>query len=312
MNPRITAAEAASILGLSVQAIHKQLKSKNLECSKSQNRVYFGHETARNLFEFKFTPQIISFQIVKGGTGKTSIALSFSVRANLYGARVLCIDLDQQGNLTQALQVDAENKPVLIDVIKQRLDIEDSIVPVSPGLDLIPSRIENAVLDNLLMLERHPLHTVFKESLEKLKRKYDVIVIDCPPALGQAVAAITLASDLIIAPVTPEEFSLSGLKISFEEIKEMEKKYGTKIPFKLILNKFDTRTTLSHEILTTLIKHPIYGERLFKSYIRSSQEFPNTISASQSIFDTLKSNSAKEDIDLFTREALNISFGDKK
>lgn len=306
MKPRITAPEAAAILGISVQAIHKQIKAKNLDSSKSQNRVYFGHETAKNLFNFKFNPQIISFQIVKGGTGKTSIALSFSIRANLYGAKVLCIDLDQQGNLTQALQVDAENKPVLIDVIKQKMDISDAIIPVFPGLDLIPSRIENAVLDNVLMLERHPLHTVFRDELQKLKEKYDLIVIDCPPALGQAVAAITLSSDLIIAPVTPEEFSLSGLKISFEEIKEMEKKYGIKIPFKLILNKFDTRTTLSHEILTTLIKHPIYGERLFRSYIRSSQEFPNSISASHSIFDTIKINSAKEDIDLFTREALNI------
>jgi chromosome partitioning protein len=306
MKAKFTAADAANFLGITIQAVHKQLKTKGLQFEKNQNRVYFGHSTSCGLFNLKFKPKTVAFQIVKGGTGKTSLAHAVAVRANLYGARVLCIDLDQQGNLTQAFQVNAEELPVMIDVLKEGLKLQDTIVNISEGLDLIPSRIENAILDNVIMLSRFPLEHVYKERLQVFRKKYDLIIIDCPPALGQSVAAVALSSDVIIAPVTPEEFSLSGLKISTQEILNLEKNYKTRIPFRLVLNKFDTRTSLSHEVLSTLIKHPIYGEKLFKTYVRASQEFPNSITSSESIFDNLKSSAAKEDIDLLTKELLEI------
>ena len=66
----------------------------------------------------------------------------------------------------------------------------------------------------------------------------------------------------------------------------------------MLLNKFDSRTSLSHEILSTLIRHPIYGDRLFKAYVRASQEFPNSITNNETIFDHMKASTAKEDIDL--------------
>lgn len=306
MGGKFTAADAANFLEISIQAVHKQLKVGGLIFKKNQNRVYFSHETSRQLFKLKFKPKIIAFQIVKGGTGKTSLAHAIAIRANLYGARVLCVDLDQQANLTQALQVDAEELPVMVDMLKDNIDIKDVIVNISAGLDLIPSRIENAILDNVIMLNRLSLDRVYRERFKELRKEYDLIVFDCPPALGQSVASIALTADIVIAPVTPEEFSLSGLKITTQEISNIEQNFTVQIPFKLILNKFDTRTILSHEVLSTLIKHPVFGEKLFRTYVRSSQEFPNSITNSESIFDNLKNSPAKEDIDLLTREILGI------
>jgi len=306
LNAKITASDAASLLGVSLQYIHKQLKTKNLKSFKNQNRVYFGYQTARELFKINFEKKIISFQIVKGGTGKTSLAHAIAVRSNLYGAKILCIDLDQQSNLTQAFQINAEEQPVMVDILEEKMHIKDAIINVSEGLDLIPSRIENAILDNIIMLNRFPLDRVYRDRLQELRKNYDLIIIDCPPALGQSVAAATLCSNMVIAPVTPEEFSLSGLKMSVQEILNIEKNFGVKIPFRIILNKFDTRTYLSHEILSTLIKHPVYNEKLFKTYIRTSQDFPNAIANGIAIFDNLKTSSAKEDIDLLTQEILGI------
>ena len=307
MSSKITAVDAADFLSVSIQAIHKHLKSKNLPFEKNQNRVYFGHDTSKELFNLSFDSKIVAFQIVKGGTGKTSLAHALAVRANLYGARVLCIDLDQQANLTQAFQVNSEELPVMIDVLKDGVNIDDCIVNISSGLDIIPSRIENAILDNVIMLNRLPLDRVYRDRFVELKKRYDLIVIDCPPALGQSVAAVALSADMIIAPVTPEEFSLSGLKISTEEIANIERSYKIEIPLRLVLNKFDTRTSLSHEVLSTLIKHPVFGEKLFKTYIRISQDFPNSIANAQSIFDVIKPTSAKEDVDLLTREILDVN-----
>jgi chromosome partitioning protein len=307
MSAKFTAVDAAGFLNVSLQAIHKHLKTKKLAFEKNQNRVYFSHLTSKSVFNLSFDPKIVAFQIVKGGTGKTSLAHAISVRANLYGARVLCIDLDQQANLTQALLVNSEELPVMVDILKDGINLESCIVNITQGLDLLPSRIENAILDNVIMLNRLPLDRVYKDRFIELKKQYDLIVIDCPPALGQSVAGVALSSDMIIAPVTPEEFSLSGLKISTEEIANIERTYKTRIMLKLVLNKFDTRTSLSHEVLSTLIKHPVFGEKLFKTYIRASQDFPNSITNGQSIFDAIRPTSAKEDVDLLTREILEIS-----
>lgn len=92
MNPKMLVNEASETLGITAQALHNQIKRKNLEHGKSRNRVYFGHETAKALLNFSFSPQILCFQIVKGGTGKTSMCLALAVRASLYGAKTLLID----------------------------------------------------------------------------------------------------------------------------------------------------------------------------------------------------------------------------
>lgn len=100
MNPKMTAKEAAEFLGISARQVFKRLLAAELPYSKVNGAVCFGYPTARQLFRLSLKPKAISFQIVKGGTGKTSLACAVAIRANLYGLRVLCIDLDQQGNLT--------------------------------------------------------------------------------------------------------------------------------------------------------------------------------------------------------------------
>ena len=101
--------------------------------------------------------------------------------------------------------------------------------------------------------------------------------------------------------------NVSGLKITTQEITDLEQTYHRKIPMRVVLNKYDNRTMLSHEVMSSLIKHPTLGPKLFKSYIRISQEFPNAIARGGSIFDILKETPAKEDIDLLTREILDLT-----
>ncbi len=309
MEPKMTAAAAARFLGVTVQAVHKKLKKRDLLFGKRENRVFFGHDTARQLFEIPFAlnHRVIALQIVKGGPGKSTITKSIAVCANLHGAKILVIDLDQQGNLTRDFMPKRNDTPVMIDIVNGDASIEDAIVTIGPGLDLLPSRLDNSVLDNVIMLKSLPLDRVYRELIDTVKDRYDLVLIDCPPALSQSTAAAALAADLVIAPVAPEPYCLDGLKMTTNELKSLEKRYKQKVPLKVVLNKYNHSKALSREIFQELVKHDYFSQRLFKTVIRDSQEFPNAASEYRSIFCILKETIAKEDIEALTREVLEIT-----
>ena len=148
---------------------------------------------------------------------------------------------------------------------------------------------------------------LYKNIINTVIENYDLIVIDCPPALGQSVTAATLASDTIIFPLTPEKFSLSGLEISYKEISTINKRFNTSCNFKILLNKFDMRTALSSEVLAKIMNHALFQKMTFNTFIRSCQDFPNMLYATTNIFSNTKYSAAKDDIDLLTKEILNLN-----
>lgn len=82
--PKMAATYLADALGISIQAIHKQLKTYSIQCPKIGNKSYITHSIAKQLFKFPFAPKKIAFQIVKGGTGKTTAIHNISCAASLY------------------------------------------------------------------------------------------------------------------------------------------------------------------------------------------------------------------------------------
>src|SRR5436190_14560982 len=133
MQPKMSIAHAASFLDISGQYVHKQLKYKKIICPKFGKKLYLTFTQAKQLFNIKFSHKVIVGQIVKGGTGKTTTIDNVASCANTYGARVLKIDADPQGNLTDACGIDAEDKPVLIDVLTDGLNIKEAVFNISAG-----------------------------------------------------------------------------------------------------------------------------------------------------------------------------------
>ncbi len=80
MEPKMLVIDAADAFKVTAQALHNKLKRDKLDYKKNKNRIYFTHKTAKALFNLRFKQQIISFQIVKGGTGKTTLCLSLGIR----------------------------------------------------------------------------------------------------------------------------------------------------------------------------------------------------------------------------------------
>lgn len=306
--PKMSINRAADFLGVSVQAVHKQLKAKNIDVPKLGNKSYIDYRVARELFNLKFKQRIIAGQIVKGGTGKTTTIENIASCANTYGARVLKVDADPQGNLTDVNGINADDTPVLIDVLTEDATIEDCVVNIAEGIDLIPSRIDNVTIDNFLVNKRLPLDHIYTTTLEPILDNYDYIFIDCPPYIGQAVTAAALFADTILIPMNPDKFSAKGLSILKKEIETLNKHYKkNKVDFKVFLNKFSGKTILSNNSLFALVQDPELQDRFLTSVIPYSQEIPNVIDRSLNLFCSLKKSVTRGDFDALTRELLHIN-----
>lgn len=308
--PKVSIYTAAEFLGITTQAVFKQLKNKGIVVDKISNKGFITYDSAKALYNISFKRKKIAGQIVKGGTGKTTTIDNIASCANTYGAKVLLIDADPQGNLTDANGIDAENFPVLIDLIKDEIPVEDCVVRLANGLDLIPSRIENVILDNEIVNKRLPLDKLYKNILAPIESNYDFIFIDCPPTMGQAVAAATLYSDLILVPLNPDKFSAKGLKILKNEVENLNKTYHKKIAYKVFLNKFSGKTILSDKAIVSLLSDQELEGKVLSTTVQFSQEIPNTTDENRNVFNTLKKSVVREDYNRLTLELLEI-YNDK-
>lgn len=305
--PKKSIADVADFLNVTTQAVHKQLKTKGISCQKIGNKSFITFDTAKKLFNFNFKKKKVAVQIVKGGTGKTTSIDNIASCATTYGAKVLLIDADPQGNLTDANGVDAENYPVLIDVVKGEANIKDCIVPITNGLHILPSRIENVILDNEIVNKRLPLDKFYKNILASVEDDYDFIFIDCPPTMGQAVTAATLYADIVLAPLNPDKFSAKGLKILKQEVETLNNGYHKNISYKVYLNKFSGKTILSDKAIVSLISDPELEGKVLSTTVQYAQEIPNVTDENKNAFSSLKKSLVREDFDRLTRELLEIS-----
>ena len=148
----LTPADLANLFGnITVHGIYKQIKKEQIPIktnnSKRKQIPPLGVRKFLLNKGFIYPQQNISFQIVKGGVGKTSLSYSLAIRATHYGAKVLLIDLDQQGNLTRSLVLDTKDNKVFLDIVRDNFPIENTIIQINENLDLLPSNLNNSRLD---------------------------------------------------------------------------------------------------------------------------------------------------------------------
>lgn len=298
----LSTADLAAFVGLSPKECLRELES------------LFGTLSFKSLIEpqivrrylsskgYQYPQHVVSFQMLKGGVAKTTSALNFGLRAAMYGARVLFIDLDQQANLSFALGVEDETLPVWIDIVEKKKKIEEVVVEIDQGVDLIPSSLNNSVLDRALLNGSRNWAQAVKGPLQQIKGGYDLVIIDTAPNLSAINTAVTCASDLVVLPINPDKFSVSGMKKHLADLQELKAEFDLKFSEKILFTKFDGRESASREILNQVAES--FSDQLMGHYIRTSTDIKNTIGTSKTIFNT-KSN-AKEDYDLVTKELLGF------
>lgn len=160
---------------------------------------------------------IITTAIIKGGAGKTTTAAALAQAAVKAGRRVLAIDLDGQGNLTTMLKGHQGDAGSSYDMIINS-NASGCIIDTPMGVALSPASADLSLLQSV---KGGALR--LRAALERVKNDYDLIVIDTPPAIGEAALNALVASDGLLIPLEADASSAHGLGLSVDLVKQISK-----------------------------------------------------------------------------------------
>ncbi len=212
---------------------------------------------------------IITITNQKGGVGKTTTAAALLSSLGNRGASVLGIDLDPQGSLGFSLGLDIEHCTTVYDVFRETVDVNDAIHKAGP-CDMLPSNILLSAAEQ--QFTQPGREFMLKAAIARIKKKYDYIIIDTPPALNILTVNAYVATDSIIIPMAPEILSLLGVSQIKDTIESVRSYYNSNLKILgILLNRYDKRLNLNREV--NELVHQIstqLGTKVFDVKIRSS------------------------------------------
>jgi len=214
----------------------------------------------------------------KGGTGKTTAVRTLTDVFRRLDLRVLAVDLDPQGNLSDYLDVDPEAAPTIGDVLGGQAKAREAIHG-----GLIPANISLAEAE-LMLGGKMGRELSLKKALREVRNDYDLILIDCPPALGLLTVNALVAADYALLSAEAQYFALQGVEQALEVIELARDNLNPDLEWLgVVLNIADMRTRHSREAFDSLREH--FGEKLLDTTIRSSIAYAESAERALSILD---------------------------
>jgi chromosome partitioning protein len=214
----------------------------------------------------------------KGGTGKTTAVRTVRDVLQRIGLTVLAVDLDPQGNLSDYLDVDPDISPTVGDVLAGRAQagtaVHNGIIPANLGL----------AEAELMLSGKMGRELALKRALGEVRDRYEVILVDCPPALGLLTVNALVAADYALLSAEAQYFALQGVEQALEVIELARDSLNPDLQWLgVLLNIADMRTRHSREAFDSLREH--YGEKLMDATIRASIAYAESAERAVSILD---------------------------
>ena len=227
---------------------------------------------------------IIALCNQKGGVGKTTTGINLGAALAELGRKVLLVDFDPQGSLSVGLGVNPHTlEHSIYDLLLSRdVGVDEVINPTNvENLDILPSNIDLSAAEVQLVSEVAREQTLLRV-LEKIRDRYDVILIDCAPSLGLLTINALTAADKVIMPLECEFFALRGIALLTDTIAKVQDRLNAKLEILGILGTmYDPRTLHCREVLERVVQ--AFGEMVFHSVIRRTVKFPETTVAGEPI-----------------------------
>jgi len=218
--------------------------------------------------------RIVALANQKGGVGKTTTAINLGAALAELEQRVLLVDFDPQGGCAIGLGFEPGSLGVSIynALLDRNCEVEEVLLKTGvPGLDLLPSNIDLAAAELMLVQEVAREQTLLRV-LAPLRVKYDFILIDCPPSLGLLTINGLTAADGVLIPLECEYYALRGMALLMDSIDRVRERLNPRLQIDgIVATMFDPRTLHSREVLSRV--QDVFGHKLFETVIRKTVRF---------------------------------------
>lgn len=199
---------------------------------------------------------IIAICNQKGGVGKTALTINLGAALADQGHKVLLIDLDPQGHLTEGVGVKdlyLKEDNTLFEAITDHKGDGDKLIHPIPHekFDLLASNYQMALVEQKLFMTRNREHKL-RELLDELSKPYDFVLIDCPPNLGNLTDNALNAARRVVVPIQAETSSVRALDLLFDQIESVEHGLKIKIEVLAVVPNLVQESALSRRILSDL------------------------------------------------------------
>lgn len=246
----------------------------------------------------------------KGGVGKSTTAANLGIGLADTGKKVLLIDFDAQGSLTESLGYKADEIEITISTMLEKTMNERNVLPDEgilhhdEGVDLMPANIELSGME-VTLVNTMSRELILKDYLKNVRKNYDYILIDCTPSLGMLTVNALTAADSVLIPVQAQYLPIKGLEQLIKTIGRVRKHLNPALEIEgILLTMTDNRTNLSKE--TSKLLRENYGKqiRIFQSEIPHSVRASETSIVGQSIYTYDKNGKAALAYRKLTEEVL--------
>lgn len=208
--------------------------------------------------------RIIAIANQKGGVGKTTTSINLSSTLAELNQNVLTIDIDPQGNTTSGLGLDKnEIENTIYEMMIGEKEIEDCIIEseLMDHLSVIPSNVDLSGAEiELLGIDNREY--ILSEQVEKVKDKYDFIIIDCPPSLNMLTINAMTTADTVLVPIQCEYYALEGLSQLIHTVELVKERLNERLEIEgVVFTMYDARTNLSLQVVENVksnLKQTVY------------------------------------------------------